>query len=100
MAESESKKPPARRADGTFLPGHSSSTGRQPGATNRIGRTLRNHILGAAERHGRDGHGQDGVQGYFDHLAVQRPKEFAQHVAKLVPTADEEEAEIVPGITS
>src|SRR3954453_4998732 len=100
MAEPENDTPPARRPDGTFLPGHSSSTGRPPGATNRIGRDLRNAIMASAKNHGRDGRGRDGEQGFFDFLAAERPKEFAQHCAKLVPTADEEEDVIIPGITS
>src|SRR4051794_19134155 len=90
----------ARYPNGKFRPGNSASPGRPAGPQNKVGKLLRDCIRGSAERHGRDGRGEGGLAGFFNHLAHTRPKEFVQCIAKLVPTADEEETEAVPGITS
>src|SRR3954453_10265844 len=90
----------ARYPNGKFRPGNSASPGRPAGSQNKVGKILRDCIRDSAERHGRDGRGEGGLAGFFDHLASTRPKEFTQCITKLVPSADEEEDVIVPGITS
>src|SRR4051812_5237824 len=73
-----------RRSDGTFTSAPK-RLGRPPGARNRIPRDLRNLVLDTAERHGQDGAGKNGLPGYFDRLADERPEVFAGYIAKLLP---------------
>src|SRR4051794_19005193 len=75
-----------RRSDGTFAPGAlPKRPGRPPGARNKVPRDLRNLVLDTAERHGQDGAGKNGLPGYFDRLADERPEVFAGYIAKLLP---------------
>ena len=73
-----------RRSDGTFTSGPK-RLGRPPGARNKVPRDLRNLVLDTAERHGQDGTGKNGLPGYFDRLADERPEVFAGYIAKLLP---------------
>jgi hypothetical protein len=41
--------------------------------------------MDAAERHGEDGKGKDGVSGYCYHLAKNHPKQFTSLLAKILP---------------
>jgi hypothetical protein len=52
--------------------------GRPKGSPNKISRVLREAILQAAEQHGNDGDGKDGLTGYCQFLAKDEPKAFAQ----------------------
>jgi hypothetical protein len=58
---------------------------RQPGSPNAITRDLKRGIIDAAERHGSDGKGTDGLTGYLFHLAGKHPKAFAGLLGKILP---------------
>jgi hypothetical protein len=58
---------------------------RKPGTPNAITRDLKRGIMDAAERHGADGKGKDGVSGYCFHLAKNHPKQFTSLLAKILP---------------
>ena len=59
--------------------------GRAKGTPNRTTALLKEAILAAAERTGRDGKGKDGLMGYCSFLATQEPKAFAQLLGKVLP---------------
>jgi hypothetical protein len=59
--------------------------GRRPGQANRITKSLKTAIVGAAAMHGSDGSGRDGLVGYLLHLAARHPKAFSHLLGKLLP---------------
>ena len=80
------------RKPGTFAKGFDSRRDlsqipprRKPGTPNAITRDLKRGIIGAAERHGEDGLGTNGVEGYCFLLASRHPKIFAGLLAKVLP---------------
>jgi hypothetical protein len=77
------------RKPGTFLPGHDSRRviplERKPKGPNKIARDLKKGIMDAAERHGEDGIGTNGLEGYCFYLASRHPKVFAGLLGKVLP---------------
>lgn len=59
--------------------------GRQKGTPNKVTGLLREAIVLAAEAHGYDGKGKDGVKGYCQYLAAKEPKAFAGLLGKVLP---------------
>lgn len=59
--------------------------GRVKGTPNKITANLKEAILMAAEQHGRDGEGLDGLTGYLRNLAAREPASFASLMGKLIP---------------
>lgn len=58
---------------------------RVKGQANRITRDLRQAIIAAAEAHGSDGAGSNGLTGYLFYLADSHPKAFAALLGKMIP---------------
>jgi hypothetical protein len=58
---------------------------RKPKGPNKIARDLKKGIMDAAERHGEDGIGTNGLEGYCYLLASKHPKIFAQLLGKVLP---------------
>lgn len=80
-----SKSDPGTRRPGTFLPGNKPPNPRKPGRVNVITRDIKRGIIDAAEKHGSDGRGKDGLTGYLFHLSRKHPKAFAGLLGKLLP---------------
>lgn len=59
--------------------------GRAKGVPNKTTRALKEAILLAAERVGRDGNGQRGITGYLEMLAQREPASFASLLGKVLP---------------
>lgn len=59
--------------------------GKKPGTPNRTTKVLKEAILLAAERHGEDGKGKEGLTGYLVRLASKEPRSFAVLLAKVLP---------------
>src|SRR4051812_34694302 len=76
---------PQRLDDGTFAIGNTPIGHRAPGVPNKINRDLRNGVIDAAVRYGRDGKGKGGLKGYFDFLSHEHPTLFAGFVGRLLP---------------
>jgi hypothetical protein len=62
-----------------------SKVGRPKGAQNKLNRELRELILEAAERLGRDGEGKDGTLGYLMWLGQEVPTSFAVLLRAVLP---------------
>jgi hypothetical protein len=62
-----------------------SKIGRPKGAENRLNRGLRELIVEAAERLGRDGKGKDGTLGYLMRLGLEVPTSFAVLLRAVLP---------------
>jgi hypothetical protein len=77
------------RKPGTFAKGHDPRRviplERKPKGPNKIARDLKKGIMDAAERHGEDGLGTNGIEGYCFLLASKHPKIFAQLLGKVLP---------------
>lgn len=69
---------------GKFVKGNKTG-GRLPGSPNKITRHLKEALILAAERHGSDKKGKDGLVGYLYHLARYEPRSFASLLGKLLP---------------
>lgn len=65
--------------------GKREGAGRKEGVPNKITTTLKEAILTAAEKCGRDGKGKDGLVGYLQMLAVDEPKAFAGLLGRVIP---------------
>src|SRR3954463_2410946 len=89
---------PARRPDGTLLPGHKVGKGRPLGSKNKVPADLRSLVVDVAAKLGKDGKGRDGIEGYILSLAVTRPEIFAGFLGKVLPTKSAEEATFAAGI--
>lgn len=59
--------------------------GRPKGAPNKTTALLREAILAAAELHGSDGQGKDGLIGYCQELASTEKKAFASLLGRVLP---------------
>lgn len=59
--------------------------GRPKGSRNKTTVLLKDAILIAAEQHGLDGEGTDGLIGYCRLLARDQPKAFAQLLSRVIP---------------
>jgi hypothetical protein len=70
---------PRRVGDGTPGPG------RPKGVPNRTTTQLKEAILAAAGRHGEDGTGTHGLEGYLFRLASDEPRAFAGLLGKVLP---------------
>ena len=67
--------------------------GRPKGSPNKITARVREAIVQAAENHGRDGKGKDGLTGYLTKLAAEEPRAFASLLGRIVPTQIEAEVD-------
>src|SRR5262245_25775259 len=59
--------------------------GRPKGSPNKTTALLKEAILTAAEMHGNDGEGKDGLICYCQHLAASEPKAFAALLGRVLP---------------
>jgi hypothetical protein len=59
--------------------------GRKAGVPNRTTTALKDAILAAAAKHGHDGSGQDGLEGYLLKVATEDLKAFAGLLGKVLP---------------
>lgn len=65
--------------------GKREGAGRKEGVPNKITTTLKEAILTAAEKCGRDGKGKDGLEGYLVDLAKNNKKTFGMLLGKVLP---------------
>lgn len=84
VQRSSGKKPP------------NAGKGRPAGVPNRTTAALKEAILLAAEQHGRDGKGKDGLDGFLGHLARIDVKAFTSLLSKLLPTNIKGELDLEP----
>lgn len=59
--------------------------GRPKGALNKTTKALKEAILAAAERHGFDGDGEDGLEGYLLKVASEEPRAFVSLLGRVLP---------------
>lgn len=59
--------------------------GRKPGSVNKTTKALRDAILEAAERSGRDMQGRGGLVGYLKRVADEDTKSFSMLLGKVLP---------------
>lgn len=59
--------------------------GRKAGVPNRTTTALKDAILAAAAKHGEDGTGRDGLEGYLLKVATEDLKAFAGLLGKVLP---------------
>lgn len=78
MAKGNSRPP--GRPKGTPKTG-----GRQKGTPNKVTTLLKEAIIRAAEAHGYDGKGDNGIVGYCQFLATSHPQTFANLLGKVLP---------------
>jgi ParB-like nuclease domain len=62
-----------------------SKRGRPKGSMNKFSRNLREDLMEATERLGRDGEGEDGVVGYLMWLGLAEPKSYAMLLRGMMP---------------
>ena len=73
-------------------PGPPAHAKRKKGQLNKIPRTIKESMTGAAARYGRDGKGTDGMDGFWDGVAKRNPEFLAAAITKTcVPPAKEAE---------
>jgi hypothetical protein len=77
--EKQSEVKPRRIGDGTPGPG------RKKGIPNKTTTQLKEAILSAASKHGSDGAGADGLEGYLFKVAKEDVKAFAGLLGKVLP---------------
>jgi len=70
---------------GLYRKGHKKTGGRKKGVQNTLTRGLKEAILSAAVRHGEDGKGKDGLEGYMLMLARQEKKIFGVLLRAVLP---------------
>ena len=68
-----------------------SGKGRPKGAKNKVNTLLKEAILLAAEEHGSDGEGKDGLKGYLSMVARADLKTFCGLLGRILPAAKPEE---------
>jgi len=71
---------------GRYQQGHKKAGGRQKGVPNVFTRELKEAILNAAIRHGADGTGEGGLEGYMFLLARTDRKTFGMLLRAVIPT--------------
>lgn len=59
--------------------------GRKKGSLNKTTKALKEAILSAAERHGFDGEGEDGLEGYLLRVAGAEPRAFVSLLGRVLP---------------
>ena len=59
--------------------------GRPKGALNKTTAALKEAILSAAEKHGKDGQGEDGLLGYLYKVASEDTKAFSALLGRVLP---------------
>ncbi len=73
-------------------PGPPPGKGKKKGVPNKIHRTVKECMTGAAARYGRDGKGTDGMEGFWDGVAKRNPEFLAAAITKsCVPPATKED---------
>ena len=88
--DQEAAKPP--RPPATFQPGDDERRERSPrrrGVQNQIPAAIKRAIFDGAVRHGRDGKGAGGFEGYCEFLAARHPEAFAGLLGRVLPVADD-----------
>lgn len=73
VAASEKRKPPA------------AGKGRPKGSVNKTTKALKDAILAAAAKHGADGLGHDGLEGYLFKVASEDVKAFSSLLGRVLP---------------
>ncbi len=79
VSDKQTEPKPRRVGDGTPGPG------RKPGVPNKTTAQLKEAILAAATRHGEDGDGEAGLEGYLFKVAREDVKAFAGLLGKVLP---------------
>lgn len=74
---------PKKGADRSKLP--NGGNGRPKGAQNKTTTTLKQAILAAAAKHGHDGDGEEGLEGYLTMVAEKDVKSFCALLGKVLP---------------
>jgi hypothetical protein len=90
---------PKPKRNTRFPPGYTPTTRRRKGVQNKITRDIKNGIITAAVRMGRDGKGAGGLIGYFEFLAKKKPIAFAHLLGKLIPLQLDGELGVKVGLT-
>src|SRR4051794_41611569 len=80
---------PTRRPHGTFLPGQAPTNGRPRGSPNKTTRDVKEALLDAAVAHGRDGAGENGLAGFYEHAHAVLPEKVMDMHSKLLPRTSE-----------
>ena len=80
----KSRKAQKRNTSG-LVPFGKGNPGKPKGAKNKFGVKLKEAILEAAERSGRDGKGKDGAVGYLVWLSRAEPAVFGRMLEKVMP---------------
>jgi hypothetical protein len=75
----------AKRNTSGLIPFAKGNPGKPKGAKNKFGVRLKEAILEAAERSGRDGKGKDGAVGYLVWLSRAEPAVFGRMLEKVMP---------------
>ncbi len=70
---------------GRFKKGHAKAGGRRKGVQNAVTRELKEAVLNAAAKHGFDGKGKDGLEGYMTMLAYEDKRIFSTFLRVLLP---------------
>jgi len=79
------KSQTAPRNTSGLVPFAKGNPGKPKGAKNKFGVKLKEAILEAAERSGRDGKGKDGAVGYLVWLSRSEPAVFGRMLEKVMP---------------
>lgn len=69
----------------TFQPGHQSKGARPHGSLNQITRDLKQGIVDAAIKHGSNGRGAGGLQGFFKYMIKNDLRAFASLMGRVIP---------------
>jgi hypothetical protein len=91
MAKNDPKDPPTHLPNGKFAPGHRQLGHRRKGQCSNFTVDTRSNIKSAAERHGSDGQGTGGEQGFLDFLIRERPSDFVDLFKRTIPPAKDDD---------
>lgn len=70
---------------GVFQKGHVPTVRRRAGTRNRITTDLKHGIIEGAAKHGEDGKGKGGVNGYLAWAARKYPRDYLKLIGRLLP---------------